>query len=242
MPLVAAPLVLVSACDDNALFNNDIFDVDVPLAAHAYQADFGPDNGTVPTIECQASMPAGCASGQTLATTIGDGSPAGADVSVQVGCDAALSRCFAQGRVRLAYQLDVLQDDAFTTKVERRAVSIVREVDLAYTVPTNTLTFDLPKIDLYVGPAGTKSETDPGVVLVDSVAVIHKGETFADDERHLTLAAGSPARALLEQHIKAKQPFVFVLATSPRLEAGDPLPGGGFDIVVQPTLSLGLED
>ncbi|HEX4404977.1 MAG TPA: hypothetical protein VH560_09125 [Polyangia bacterium] len=185
-------------------------------------------------------MPAVCGTGQTLAVMTADGAPA--DVSVDVGCDATTSRCFAQANARLSYELDVLQDDAFVTKVERRAISVVRSIDLAYTLPTNTLTFDVPRIDVYVGPVGSKTETDPGVVLVDSVQSITAGSTFGDDaRRHLTLADDSPARTLIASSIQAKAPFVFVLVTAPRLDAGAPVPGGAFEIDVYPTLGLGLE-
>jgi hypothetical protein len=218
----------------------DVFDVDVPLSPHAYQADFGTSSGMIPTVACDATMPTVCGTGQTLAVTTTDGAPA--DVSVDIGCDATTSRCFAEAHALLTYELDVLQDDAFVTKVERRAISVVRSVDLAYTLPTNTLTFDVPRIDVYVGPVGTKAETDPGVVLVDSVQSITAGLTFGDDaRRHLTLADDSPARTLIASSIQSKTPFVFVLVTAPRLDAGAPVPGGAFEIDIYPTLGLGLE-
>jgi hypothetical protein len=230
--LLGSGLAVVAACDA------DVFDVDVDLAPHAYQADFGPSGGTIPTAACDPTMPMVCGLGQTLAVTTADGAPP--DVSAQVGCDATSARCYAEAHARLAYELDVLQDDDFVTKVERRAISVVRSIDLAYTVPTNTLTFDVPRIDVYVGPPGTKTEADPGVALVDSVTTIPAGQTFVDPRRHLTLADGSAARSLVEQSIQAEQPFVFVLVTAPRLEAGAPLPGGAFELDIYPTLTLGL--
>jgi len=219
--------------------NVDVFDVDVPLSPHAYQADFGASSGTIPTVACDPTMPTVCGTGQTLAVTTTDAAPA--DVSVDVGCDATTTRCFAEAHARLTYELDVLQDDAFVTKVERRAISVVRSVDLAYTLPTNTLTFDVPQIDVYVGPVGSKTETDAGVVLVDSIQAITAGLTFVADRRHLTLADASPARTLIASSIQAKTPFVFLLVMAPRLDAGAPLPGGAFEIDIYPTLGLGLE-
>src|SRR5450432_2689256 len=218
--------------------NPDVFDVSVELAPHAYPADFGPSSGTIPVVACDATMPTVCGTGQTLAVTTADGAPA--DVSVELGCDASTARCFAEAHARLGYELDVLQDDEFVTKVERRAISVVRTIDLAYTMPRNTLTFDVPRIDVFVGPAGSKLETDTGVALVDSVSGITAGTTFIDERRHLTLADASPARTLIEQSIQAKQAFVFMVVTAPRLGAGAPLPGGAFELDIYPTVSLGL--
>jgi hypothetical protein len=237
-PRIHALLALATASLGIGACKSDVFDVDVDLAPHAYPADFGPSNGTIPTVACSAATPSVCGVSQMLSVST-DVAPA--DVSVVVGCDAAAARCYAEAHASLGYQLDVLQDDAFVTKVERRAISAVRNVDLAYTMPVNTLTFAIPRVDVYVGPAGAKTPTDPGVVLVDSVSSIAPGETFVAERRHLTLAQGSPARALVESNIQNKQPFVFVVATAPRLEAGAPMPGGGFQIDIYPRLGLGLE-
>lgn len=217
----------------------DVFDVDVALAPHAYAADFGPSSGTIPTVACDPAMPSACGAAPMVAATAAV--PAMTDVSVALGCDSTTSRCFAEAHARLVYELDVLQDDAFVTKVERHAISVVQSVDLAYTLPTNTLTFDVPRVDVYVGPAGATKETDAGVVLVDSISSIAAGTTFVTDRRHLMLAEGSAARALIVASIQAKQPFAFVVVTAPRAEAGSPVPGGAFEIDIYPTVGLGLE-
>jgi hypothetical protein len=234
MRLVAlAPVVVIlAAC------SSDVFDVDVALSSHPFNADFSPSNGTIPTITCDPTMPGLCGLGQVLAVTTSDGSPA--DVNVDVGCDSGTNRCFAEAHARLVYELDVLQDDAFVTKVERRAISFVRMLDIAYTMPTNTLTFAVPRVDVYVGPMGARTESDAGVSIVDSITSIGAGTTFVDEPRHLMLADGSPARTLIEQNVQSKTPFVFMLVTAPRLEAGAPAPGGAFEIDLVPTVRLGF--
>jgi hypothetical protein len=222
----------IAACD------TDILDVDVDLAAQSYAADFGPSPGTIPDIACDPAMTGMCLEGQTLVGT----PPAGplSEVRVEAGCDPATRSCFAQAEARAWQEVNVLQDEAFTTRVARRAVSAVRRVDLGYEVPVNTLTFDLPRVDVYVGPGGTVAETDAGVVMVGSLDAVAASTTFVTTRRHLVLEDGSSARALIEERIQAQQPFVFVLVAAPRMESGAPMPGGAFTIVFHPRLSLGL--
>jgi hypothetical protein len=229
LPMAAAVLGL-AACTP------DLFDVNVDLSPHSFAADFGPPSGTIPAVPCDVSGENTCASQPAVAasTTATD-----ADVDVSLACDGATSRCFAAARARVAYPLDVLQDDAFVTKVERRAISVVRVVDLAYTLPVNTLTFDVPRIDVYVGPAGTRTETDSGAVLVDSIDAVAAGVPLTEP-RHLVLADDSPARDLIQASIQQQQTFVFVVVASPRLEAGAPVPAGAFEVDLFPKLTLGF--
>jgi hypothetical protein len=229
--LALAPVLTLAACE------RDIFDIDVDLSPHAYTADFGPPMGEIPTVTCTAAAPGVC--GAVPVVDIASMNDGPADVSVAVGCDAPSGRCYAQATARIGFEVNVLMDEAFITRVERKATTLVRMLDIAYTLPKNTLTIDVPKVDVFVGPAGSHSEKDAGVVLVDSIPLIAAGTTFTE-RRHLTLADGSPARALLETSIQAREPFVFLVVTAPRLEAGEPMPGGAFEIVLYPKVRFGL--
>jgi hypothetical protein len=217
----------------------DVFDVDIDLTEHAYSADFGPPpDGTIPNAACGGDVsPDPCSAGQTLAVSSSAVAPG--DLGVVVGCDAPKARCFADAHARVAYEVDVLQDDAFVTKVARDSLTFVRVVDLGYTIPKNTLTFELPEIDVYAGPAGTKTETDPGTVFVDRTPPIAAHATFTD-RRHLSITDASPARPVIEGSILAKKPFVLVVVAHTRLDAGTPLPGGGFEVDLFPKIRVGL--
>ena len=120
-------------------------------------------------------------------------------------------------------------------------MSLVRVVDVAITIPVNTMTFDIPEMNLFVGPPGTARPTDPGVVPVDTLQPIAAGTTTAagagpapDGGRRL------PAHDLIASSIQAKTPFVFVLTLAPRLESGAALPAGTLAVVAEPFLGLGL--
>jgi hypothetical protein len=235
-PLLSAAAALMALWLGAAGCSADVFDVQVDLKTQAYQLDFGPPRGEIPVVACGAADVCG---GGTVLSASGAPDAPPADVQVALGCDPATGRCFAQADARVAFTVDVLQDDAFTTKIERRAINLVRVADLAYTVPTNTLTVEIPQIDVYVGPAGARSESDDGVVPVDSIHPVAAGVTFTS-ERHLTVSDDSPARAVIESSIQSKQPFVFVFATAPRVEAGSPIPAGALEIDLYPRIELGF--
>ena len=217
--------------------NTDVFDVTVNLAAQTYHMDFGAATGTIPTVTCGAGMPRLCDIQQRATVTT---TPGPTNVTIEPGCDSTTKRCFVAATVRLTEQVDVLQDSDFVTKVARHSAWIVKSVTLAYTVPSNTLTFEIPKIDVYVGPAGTKTEADPDVAYVDSTVPVAAGTTFVDPPRELTVAAGSPARDLIVSSVEAKRTIVFVVVATLRIEAGAPVPAGNLQLDIYPSLTLGF--
>jgi hypothetical protein len=213
----------------------DIFDISVALADESFPIMFGNATGTIPSIACDPQNPGPCGAGQVIALNDGAG-----EAQIDVGCSAPTSQCYAEVDARLSYVVDVLRDESFTSKVARKTVTLVRMLDVAYTVPTNTTTFTVPQMDIYVGPAGTTTATDPGVYLVASVPAIPAGTTIVDQPGHLTIADGSPGRDLIEKNICGKTPFVFVVTLAPRLEAGAPVPAGQLEMRLQPLLGLGI--
>jgi hypothetical protein len=231
MALTCAPLA--ASC------SKDIFDVTVNLGAQTYSANVGQQSGTVPTVTCDPAAPTTCTGGQAVDPNSTMVTTGPATVGVSLSCDAATVHCFAQANVRVVYPVNVLQDDAFVAAVAQRSISLVRLADLAYTVPVNTLTFEAPAVDVFAGPAGTALETDPGVVSVGSTTPIPAG-TPVTAAQHFTIADGSPARALIEESVQAEQPFVFVLTMGPRVEAGDAIPAGMFEVDLLPQVQLGF--
>jgi hypothetical protein len=231
MAAIAAMVVVTGGC------SRDVFDVTVDLKTQNYRADFGEATGTIPVVSCDPATAATCNDGTVVDVTAPTGGGP-ADVELSTGCDAATSRCFVQANGRVAYVVDVFQDDGFTSKVAGHVVEFVRVADLAYVVSMNSLTFDVPKIDIYVGPAGITRETDPGVVAVGSTPPLPAGTQFG--EGHLTVDDASPARATIEDDIRNERPLTFLIVLSPQIEAGAAVPAGAIQVDVSPHLLIGL--
>ena len=150
-------------------------------------------------------------------------------VDVTLGCDAASQQCYALVNARAAQTVAVLQDDNFSSKVARHSLSLVKLSDVAYTIPSNTLTFDIPQADVYAGPAGSTRETDPGVALLGTTQPIKAG-TPTTETQHMTIDDDAPARPVIEHAVENKQDFVFIVVASPRMNAGNPVPAGSIQI------------
>ena len=237
---IASVAVLASAGVLEALApgcDSDILDVDVDLQRQVYSADFGANQGTVPLVACDPAGPGVC--GASVGTT--NLETGNVSAMVDLACDSATSRCYAQAQVLGTNAVDVLQDDDFLTKVERKAVVVVRDVDVKITVPLNTLTFDVPRIDIFVGPPGSLHETDSGVVPVGATQPLAAGTVVTDTgARHMVVAADSPAHAFIADSIMSKHTMVFLVSLAPRVEAGAPIPAGAFEVDLVPRVTLGL--
>jgi len=228
--VLAALLGIAAGCD--------VFDFSVSLTSQTFKLDFGQQSGTVPAVACDAA-PDIC--GSTLAVNFDTSSTAGvpSDVDVAVACDTSSGQCYAQANARAAQTVGVLQDDDFSSKVGRNGVAFVKKVDVGYTIPSNTLTFDIPQLDVYAGPAGSVRETDPGVALVGHTQPIAAGVTTTT-QVHMAIGDDAPALPVIQHAIEHKQDFVFIVVASPRLNAGNPVPAGAIEIEVFPKLTIGL--
>jgi hypothetical protein len=215
----------------------DVFDFTVDLTNQTFTLDFGQQSGTIPTVACSEAADV-C--GTALASV--DTSPVAgvpSDVEVALGCDDSSGQCFAQATARAAQTVGVLQGDDLGDKIGRNGLSFVEEVDVAYTIPMNTLTFDVPQVDVYAGPAGATRETDPGVAFVGSTQPITAGVTTSEAQ-HITIGEDSAARPVIEDAIENKRDFVFIVVATPRVNAGSAVPAGSVRIDVFPTLTVGL--
>ena len=216
----------------------DVFDFSVSLTSQTFKLDFGQQSGTVPAVACDAAADV-C--GSTLAVNFDTSSVSGvpSDVDVAVACDTSSGQCYAQANARAAQTVGVLQDDDFSSKVGRNGLGFLQEIDIGYTIPLNTLTFDIPQLDVYAGPAGSVRETDPGVALVGHTQPIAAGMTTTT-QVHMEISDDAPALPVIQNAVEDKRDFVFIVVATPRMDAGMPVPAGAVQIDVYPSVVVGL--
>lgn len=231
---VVATFVLAVLGSVGAGCSSDIFDLPVGLEAQSYAFDFGKAQGTIPTVACDPAAPGVCGSVPAVVVDPALGVPA--NVEISLGCDAASRRCFAQAAARVAQPMVVQAGD-----LARETISYVRFADIAYTVPVNSLTFTVPSIDVYAGPAGSQRETDPGVALVGATTSVPAGTTITT-QQHLIVDDDTPARPLIEDAIRNAEEIAFIVVVTPRIDAGSAIPAGIIRVDVFPSVVVNFVD
>lgn len=220
---------LISAC---GLVNANIFDTDIRLQRQDYSHDFGQARGTLPTVACTAQSDPCQLVADQLATGVN---------GAKAFCDTGQGHCAVEGNVALTYPVNLSQDPSFQSSVGQKAVQFVQKIEFGYALQ-NSLTFALPRIDLYIGPQDARSKDDAGVVPLGQIGPFAAGEDIPDAApRTLSVERGSAAFAQLERSIKSpKTPFVFLLSAAPRIDAGQPVPAGKLELHLYPKITVGL--
>jgi hypothetical protein len=231
---VVATFVLAVLGSVGAGCSSDIFDLPVALEAQSYAFDFGKTQGTIPTVACDPAAPGVCGSAPSVVVDPTLGVPA--NVEISLGCDAASRHCFAQAAARVAQPMVVQAGD-----LARETISYVRFADIAYTVPANSLTFTVPSIDIYAGPAGSQRETDPGVALVGTTKSVPAATTITT-QQHLIVDDHTPARPLIEDAIRNAEEIAFIVVVMPRIDAGGAIPAGVIRVDVYPIVVVNFLD
>jgi len=222
----------------------DLAGADIQLTPAALGADFGAQSGAIPPLACSAANASACSA-----------VPAPAGVSGwQVGCDTAAGQCFGQANLRVQQTVSTAAASSTESAIGKQAVHYLESIDLAYTIPTNTLTFALAKIQLYVvqnpvvggesaGAGGVvvqQAPASPSDVLIGNVDPLAPGQVVTAT-RHLSLDGGDPAFTAISSQVQAGQDLVLALLLTPRVVAGRPMPAGAIQVVCNPTLHFGFK-
>ena len=224
--------LLAGAALGCGLISSNIFDITIGLSSQTYGHDFGSaTTSKAPTISCPAS-PDPCGA---LTTQIPGASNGRCDTS------QSPSVCAADVSVVLPSTVNLSMDQSFATSVGSKAVRFVRTIDLAYGVNMNTTTFDIPALQLYIGPSGAKQPTDPGVVALGMLQPINRMTLIPEGSQHITIMEGTAAHDKFAYYVQNPMvPFVLMVATTKTVRGGDPIPAGKIQLVIKPSITVGL--
>lgn len=227
---LAAGLVAATALGCG-LISSNIFDITIGLSSQTYGHDFGSTSGKAPTISCPVT-PDPCGS---LTTQIPGASNGRCDSS------QSPSVCAADVSVVLPSTVNLSMDSSFASSVGSKAVRFVHTIDLAYGVNMNTTTFDIPALQLYIGPSGAKQPTDQGVVSLGTLQAIKAGTLIPEGSQHVTILEGTAAHDKFAYYVQNPMvPFVLMVATTKTVRGGDPIPAGKIQVVIKPSITVGL--
>ncbi len=212
------------------LISSNIFDITIGLSSQTYGHDFGaPTANKVPKIACPATPdPCGALAGQVPGASNGR-------------CDEALKVCAADVSVVLPSTVNLSMDSSFASSVGSKAVRFVHTIDLAYGVNMNSTTFDIPALQLYIGPSGAKQPTDQGVVALGTLQPIPRGTLIPAGSQHVTILEGTAAHDKFAYYVQNPMvPFVLMVATTTTVRGDDPIPAGKIQLVIKPSITVGL--
>lgn len=230
--VAAAFLPLVAGCP-LSVNSNEIAVTYDPDPQHFMQ-DFGNQTGTLQDVPC-AGNPSLC-------------SAVPAPMGTTATCDSATQKCILTAQLAAAQTVTLANESGFPSSVANAAVSNVEVRVMRYWTPTNTLTFDTPPIDVYVGPQGATKPGDAGVTKLGTMPPLTKmtqtmcraGAAGTKDsycEMPLT-PDGKMALSLLAKNYKT--PFTILVAGTLTARGGQPMPAGKLEMNVQPQLVFSI--
>lgn len=217
MRFTAAMTLLVAALGCGLLEEATTFTVDtgwrkvtVDTASLGISIPSGP---AIPAIPCQKSN-------DICAQATSQLSCKSTTYSCKVQCGAQDS-CEIVADITESFTVDLA--DKIKNQTSATALSKVSLLRMVYNTLENTLTFDTPKIEVFVGPNTANKVTDPLVVRLATMPVIPKGQKPNAQLQDISEAG---KQSLSNFVMNYQVPFKFFVKATARFASGDPLPKG----------------
>jgi hypothetical protein len=151
----------------------------------------------------------------------------------------AANVCQADLKLTILYIIDASNDPAFTLGIAQGEADSMRDVKMTYGI-TSTVNLAINQIDVYVGPDGLRSTSDPNSIYLGTVGPIAAMSNIPDGDNYLLLEDGTPAHTAFVNYAKhPENKFdVLMVAQTPRLKPGDPIPSGKIEVRMVPIVTL----
>jgi len=152
----------------------------------------------------------------------------------------AAGTCGADLKLTILYVIDASSDPAFTLGIAQGEADSMRDVKMTYGI-TSTVNLAIDQIDVYAGADGLRGPADPRSNYLGTVGpVAAMGSIAYSPDNYLLIADGTPPHTQFINYAKhPENKFdVLMVATTPRLKAGDPIPAGAIEIQMIPIVHL----
>ena len=226
--IVAAALLVVAGFGCDLLKSATSFTVDtdwqeIVLDSAALPLKV-PTGAVIPGIPCSpAADPCAAATTQI--------SCSGGTYSCKVQCGTS-AKCEVVASAESSMPIDLSQK--VQSGLQSSALSKVTVGKVIYNTDANTLNFDTPKIELFLGPSTATKTTDAGVVAFATMDPIPRGTT--PNAQIIPTAEG---QAALEGYVRNYQtPFRMLARASLRFATGDSIPQGRLALKVKAYIDI----
>ena len=152
----------------------------------------------------------------------------------------AANQCAADLKLTILYIIDAANDPAFTLGIAQGEADKMRDVKMTYGI-TSTMNLAINQIDVYAGADGIKSVSDPKAQYLGTVGPVAAMGTIPDSvDNYLLIEDGTPPHTQFVNYAKhPENKFdVLMVATTPRLKAGDQIPAGSIEVRMIPIVTL----
>lgn len=222
------------------LISSDVTDFDLTLPEKKFTIDasnwkvdtakasslFTPD-GKLQGLSCSAS-PSVCSSAVTAACPMG----------CTGSCNTTTSFCEMSLDISLSQSVDLVKEKPELQSINSEPVIKVTIDSVTYQVTSNNLNVATPEISISVGPATAASATDPQVKVIGTIPSIPAGTTTNGAQQLMFTPTGKALLIDTMNHFKT--PFNVWAGSSIKVTAGQALPSGKLEAVVQITAHAGL--
>lgn len=148
--------------------------------------------------------------------------------------------------LRLSFPIDLSQQASFPSDAVRNGVRDVQVQKVTYWIRTNTLSVDMPPIELYAAPMAARDERDPRAALIGVLKgrparstqcgdqIDREGDARAEGARVCLVPIGEAGRNVLAGYAKDYRTPFQIMA---RATLGGPV-SGTLDFYVRPWVAL----
>jgi hypothetical protein len=226
---LCAAAALLSGC---GLISSDVTNFDLALRDQAFSVDASGwelDASAADAFlstSCQSTPQNVCTSAASTACSMNCSGWCGAQSTCELGLDVNVYR-----------SIDLVTEQPELRTINDEPLIKVTVSSVVYAVTANTLNVETPAMKVYVAPMSVMDPNDPLAKQIGTIAAVPAGATVQPTAMTFTEHGKHELAAIMGTY---KNPFNVIVGSQLVMAAGDPVPTGKLDAVVQIRATAGL--